>query len=68
MDADLQHPPAAHSATCSSGRRQASVDIVVASRYCGDGAHESFGAGRALLSRALDERRARSCSRAACAA
>src|SRR4051794_3141728 len=50
MDADLQHPPEVLAdlvARASVG----DVDIVVASRFCGDGSAEEFGRGRRLLSR-----------------
>jgi dolichol-phosphate mannosyltransferase len=49
LDADLQHPPALVPRLLE--RAQAGgVDVVVASRYCGNGTTE-FGRGRSLLSR-----------------
>ena len=48
MDADLQHPPAVIPDLLARAEAD-DVDMVVASRYCRDGAL-NFGAGRALLS------------------
>jgi putative flippase GtrA len=48
MDADLQHPPAVIPDLLARAEA-GDVDVVVASRYCENGALK-FGAGRALLS------------------
>jgi glycosyltransferase involved in cell wall biosynthesis len=50
MDADLQHPP--QLVPHMLGRAAAGdVDLVIASRFCGDGSTEDFGPLRRLLSR-----------------
>jgi dolichol-phosphate mannosyltransferase len=51
MDADLQHPPDLIGEMLTRAEA-GGVDVVIASRYCGEGACSSFRAGRALLSRA----------------
>jgi exopolysaccharide biosynthesis polyprenyl glycosylphosphotransferase len=50
MDADLQHPPALIADLFDRAER-GDVDIVVASRFCGDGRADEFGPLRRMLSR-----------------
>jgi glycosyltransferase involved in cell wall biosynthesis len=49
MDADLQHPPELLPRMLAAAE-QGSVDLVVASRYCGGGEATSFGRLRATIS------------------
>src|SRR4051812_21882516 len=51
MDADLQHPPEIVEALLARAR-EGGDDIVVASRFCGDGSVGHFGAARRAFSRA----------------
>jgi glycosyltransferase involved in cell wall biosynthesis len=50
MDADLQHPPQLVPDLLARAAR-GDVDLVIASRFCGDGSAEDFGPLRRLLSR-----------------
>ncbi len=50
MDADLQHPPELIAALLEQGESR-ELDIVVASRYSGDGDSNGFGWMRAMASR-----------------
>jgi exopolysaccharide biosynthesis polyprenyl glycosylphosphotransferase len=50
MDGDLQHPPALIADLFDRAER-GDVDIVVASRFCGDGRADEFGPLRRMLSR-----------------
>jgi dolichol-phosphate mannosyltransferase len=50
MDADLQHPPELIAALLEQAESR-DLDIVVASRYCGQGDSSSFGWVRAMASR-----------------
>lgn len=50
MDADLQHPPEIVPSMLDQAERT-KADVVVASRYCGDGDAESFSRVRATISR-----------------
>jgi dolichol-phosphate mannosyltransferase len=50
MDADLQHPPELLPHLLGRAA-QGDVDLVIASRFCGDGTAEGFGPARRLLSR-----------------
>lgn len=49
MDADLQHPPEVLADLVARASR-GDVDLVVASRFCGDGSADEFGRARAILS------------------
>ena len=69
MDGDLQHPPEMIPVLLASGRAQG-ADVVVASRYCGDGSASGLAggvrrvvsSGSTLLTRAMFPRRLRNCT------
>lgn len=69
MDGDLQHPPEMIPVLLAAGRTQG-ADVVVASRYCGDGSASGLAggvrrlvsSGSTLLTRAMFPRRLKDCT------